>query len=123
MCSSDLQKSITQKIVKGGGDYLISLKGNQGTLHEDVKLNFEQPCEQAIANMQSMETSPEKGHGRIEIRRCRVNTNIDWLRERHPQWTDLKSIVAVESERHLGDKISNETRYFISSSGGVKISV
>ena len=109
------QKTITQKIVKGGEDYLISLKGNQGTLHEDVKLNFEQPCEQAIANMKSTETSPEKGHGRIEIRRCRVNTNIDWLRERHPQWTDLKSIVAVESERHIGDKISSETRYFISS--------
>jgi predicted transposase YbfD/YdcC len=110
------QKTITQKIVKGGGDYLISLKGNQGTLHEDVKLNFEQPSKQAIANMKSIEASPEKGHVRIEIRRCRVNTNIDWLRERHPQWTDLKSIVAVESERHIGDKISRETRYFISSS-------
>lgn len=110
------QKTITQKIVKGGGDYLISLKGNQGTLHEDVKLTFEQPCEQAIANLKSIETPPEKGHGRIEIRRCRVDTHIDWLRERHPQWTDLKSIVAVESERHIGDKVSTETRYFISSS-------
>lgn len=69
---------------KGDGDYLISLKGNQESLHEDVKLNFEQPSQQAIFNMKSIETPPEKEHERIEIRRCRVNTNIDWLRERHP---------------------------------------
>jgi predicted transposase YbfD/YdcC len=110
------QKSITQKIVDKGGDYLISLKGNQGNLHKDVKMNFEKPTAAAFFQMTSTETEAEKGHGRIEVRRCKVSTDIDWLRTRHPEWAELNSIVAVESERHVGEKVSIETRYFISSS-------
>ena len=110
------QKSITQKVVDKGGDYLISLKGNQGNLHKDVKMNFEKPTATAFFQMASTETEAEKGHGRIEIRRCKVSTDIDWIRARHPEWVELNSIVAVESERHIGDKVSIETRYFISSS-------
>ncbi len=40
---------------------------------------------------------------------------IDWLIERHPQWPSLTSIVAVERERHIDDKVSVQRRYFISS--------
>lgn len=58
----------------------------------------------------------DKGHGRIEIRRCRLSTDLEWLQPRHPEWNNLNSIVAVESERHLGETVSPETRYFISSS-------
>jgi predicted transposase YbfD/YdcC len=104
------------KIVDKGGDYLISLKGNQGNLHKDVKMNFEKPTATAFFQMTSTETEAEKGHGRIEVRRCKVSTDIDWLRTRHPEWAELNSIVAVESERHIGEKVSIETRYFISSS-------
>lgn len=110
------QKAITQKIVDKGGDYLISLKGNQGNLHTDVKMNFEKPTASAFFQMASTETEAEKGHGRIEVRRCKVSTDIDWIRARHPEWAELNSIVAVESERHIGEKVSIETRYFISSS-------
>ena len=57
----------------------------------------------------------DKGHGRIEVRRCRVNTDIDWLKERHPEWRNLSSIVAITSERHIGETLIQETRCFISS--------
>lgn len=58
----------------------------------------------------------DKGHGRIEVRQCRLSTDIDWLRERHPEWKMLSSIVAIDSERFIGDTSTQETRYFISSS-------
>lgn len=108
------QKDITKKIIKGGGDYFISLKGNQGTLHEDVKLHFEQPSQAAQATMLTAETI-DKGHGRIEIRRCRMSCDIEWLQQRHKEWTSLNCVVAIESERHIKDKIETETRYFIGS--------
>jgi predicted transposase YbfD/YdcC len=108
------QKAITQKIIDKDGDYFIALKGNQESLHEDVKLHFEQPSAMAQANMQFAE-SIDKGHGRIEVRRCRLSTDIGWLKERHPGWAKLNGIVAIESERHIGDVVTKETRYFIGS--------
>ena len=45
----------------------------------------------------------------------RVWSLIDWLIERHPQWPSLTSIVAVERECHIDDKVSVQRRYFISS--------
>jgi predicted transposase YbfD/YdcC len=108
------QKDITEKIAQKGGDYFIALKGNQGTLHDDVKLHFEQPTATAQQAMQTAETL-DKGHGRIEIRRCRLSTDIAWLTARHPGWKNLNCIVAIESERHLGNEVNKETRYFIGS--------
>jgi predicted transposase YbfD/YdcC len=40
---------------------------------------------------------------------------IGWLQDLHPQWVELKSIVAVTAKREGQDKTTEETRYFISS--------
>ena len=56
----------------------------------------------------------DKGYGRIEIRRCWISTDIEWLEQRD-QWPDLALIAMVESERDHGGKVSRERRYFISS--------
>lgn len=109
------QKAIAEKIVDKGGDYLLALKGNQSRLHDDVRLHFEEPGPQASIQMEQAETL-DKGHGRIEVRHCHVSTDIDWLKERHPEWKNLNSIVAITSERHIGETVTQETRYFISSS-------
>jgi len=53
--------------------------------------------------------SVDKGHGRIEVRQCRVSTDIDWLRELHPEWKNLGSIVAIDSERLIGDTPLRQT--------------
>ena len=105
------QTKITEKIVEKKGDYLLSLKGNQGTLHEDVQLYFE-----------SKQTCPAVGHetydgehGRFEKRTVFASSDIDWLKDLHPKWAGLKSIVAVTAERETAKKTSRETRYFISS--------
>ena len=64
------------------------MKGNQETLFEDVKLYFEQPTENAKKAMQTAETL-NKGHGRIEIRRCRLSFDMEWLKQRHSEWKNL----------------------------------
>lgn len=109
------QKTIAEKIICPGGDYLLALKGNQSSLPEDVELHFTQPTASSLAKMSTAETLAQ-GHGRIEIRRCWLSTDIEWLQHRHPQWSNLNRIVAIESERQVGETISPETRYFISSS-------
>jgi predicted transposase YbfD/YdcC len=75
------QKAIAGKIIDKGGDYLLALKGNQSNLHDDVRLHFEQTAPASLARMTRAE-SVDKGHGRIEVRLCRVSTDIDWLRVR-----------------------------------------
>ena len=109
------QKAIAEKIIDKGGDYLLALKGNQSSLHEDVRLHFEQPAPTSLIRMTRAETV-DKGHGRIEIRQCRLSTDIDWLRARHPEWKNMSGIVAIDSERLIGDTAAQEIRYFISSS-------
>lgn len=93
----------------------MALKGNQSGLHDDVRLHFEQPAPASLARMTSAETI-DKDHGRIEVRQCRLSTDIDWLRQRHPEWKNLSSIVAIDSQRFIGDATTQETRYFVSSS-------
>lgn len=110
------QTEIVKQIVEQGGDYLISLKGNQGNLHREVKdyldwaerIGFEQ------IEFDYYETL-EKGHGRIECRRCWVSEEIEWL-EQKADWKGLRSVVMVEAEREvIGGEKSIERRYFISS--------
>ena len=54
------------------------------------------------------------GYGRIETRSIRATADIAWLQERH-DWNSLQSIIAVTAKREIGDKVTKETRYFISS--------
>jgi predicted transposase YbfD/YdcC len=74
------QREIAAQIVEGGGHYLLGLQGNQGTLHQDVCLFFENPPEDT--NFATHE-DVDKGHGRLEIRRCEVTEESDWLQQRH----------------------------------------
>lgn len=111
------QKEIAEKIVEKKGDYVFCLKGNHGSLHEEVKYFFD---EANAADFEDVEhsyfESVEKDHGRIEIRRAWVveDDAIRWL-EKEDQWPGLRSIAAIESQRKTGGKTTVETRYFISS--------
>lgn len=105
------QKKIAEQIKQQNGDYVFSLKGNQGTLHDDVKTYFTSSLSPAIASV-----SYDGEHGRIETRTIRATSDIAWLQERH-NWNGLQSIIAITSKREIGDKMTEETRYFISSLG------
>jgi predicted transposase YbfD/YdcC len=105
------QTKVAAQIIAQGADYMLSLKGNQGNLHKDVKLFFESENTCPAVGYESY----DGGHGRIETRTVRATAAIDWLQEQHPHWVGLKSIVAVTAKREIKDKTTEETRYFISS--------
>jgi len=112
------QKEIASKIKDKEADYVLALKGNQGTLSEDVELFFTEQKERKFADTtSSRHQTLEKSHGRIETRTYTSIDDIDWLEQRH-DWAGLRSIVMVESVREvIGGKTESETRFYISSLG------
>lgn len=106
------QKAIAAKICDKNADYLLALKGNQGTLHEDVKLWFKD--DEALACCAFCETF-DNDKGRFETRKYWICDDIDWLVQRHPGWQGLKSIAMVCATRELNGKTSVQRRYYISS--------
>ena len=105
------QYEIANKIIQKEGDYIFSLKGNQGSLSDDVKLYFE---DKNLA-ISSKHIDYDKGHGRVETRDCQVVNDVEWLRDMHKNWQSIKSIIRIDSRREFKDKITEETRYYISS--------
>lgn len=106
------QYNIADEIIAREGQYVLALKGNQGALNDDVKLYFTGERLKKLKPYQDW----DKGHGRIESRTCWVETDTAWLRERHPQWHSIHSIIRVDSTREIKSKTTTETRYYISSS-------
>ena len=78
------QRDIARRIVEQGGDYVLALKGNQGTLHSDVRLFLDDPETRPT----DAHTTVDGDHGRIETRTCTVSTDIGWLQEVH-DWPGL----------------------------------
>jgi predicted transposase YbfD/YdcC len=109
------QRAIAQKIVDKKADYILALKGNQGTLREDVDLFVaEQKARDFKDTTVSRSETIDGDHGRIETRAITVIHDADWLQERHA-WPGLKSVVMVESTRELSGKTERETRFYITS--------
>ena len=110
------QREIVEEIIERGADYVISLKGNQGNLHTEIKdyLDWAERIGFKEISYDYCETL-EKDHGRIEERRCWVTEEIGWL-EQKEEWKNLKSVVLVEAIREvIGKEKTVERRYFISS--------
>ncbi len=107
------QKAIAKKIRERGADYILAPKGNQGDFYDEVQTFFVGASEKEVKAHESC----DKGHGRIEISKCKVSKDIDWL-EQKEKWKDLTCIIEVESTRISKGKTKNEKRYFISSLDG-----
>ena len=94
---------------------MIGLKGNQGSLREDVELFFDDHPErdsggQFVKSAQAIEAD----HGRIETRRCTVCSDTQWVVSRH-DWPGLKAVVMTEYTREIRGKIETVRRFYISS--------
>jgi predicted transposase YbfD/YdcC len=111
------QKDIAQKIVNGGGHYVLALKGNHSALQEEVQTFLDDRITRGETRQGDYYETVEKSHGRIETRKCWTCGQVDWLTQRHA-WAGLASIVAVEGTRTVHDKTSTERRYFLSSHSG-----
>ena len=104
------QRSIADQIVKQGGDYALALKGNQGSLHDDVRLHLDDPeCEATTSK-----PDVDAGHGRIETRTATVSTDIGFLQENH-RWPGLKAVGKVTRIRETALKTTTETAYYLLS--------
>lgn len=109
------QRDIAETILAKKADYVLALKGNQGSLHEDLKLFVAEQKDRGFQETRiSRDETVDGDHGRIETRTTTVLHDVDWLQKRH-DWPGLKSVVIVESKREIGDKIEVETRLYLTS--------
>lgn len=107
------QKSIAREIIEADAEYVLALKGNHETVHEEVRACLDDAILNAPRQLSYTQTF-EKDHGRIETRRCWQSDRLDWFADRG-QWEGLRSIGVVESIRDINGKIQTERRYFLSS--------
>lgn len=116
------QKEIAKAILDKEADYVLTLKGNQGNLHKEVTAFFDSKSLKFTTDkgQNNFLETIEKGHGRIETRQfVQVEIN-DTLRDWCPslkEWKGINSVVRLNSIREVGEKISQEHRYYISSLG------
>jgi len=100
------QRVIAQQIIDQGGDYVLALRGNQGTLHKDVSLFLNDPACTGTPTAQTVDAD----HGRIETRTATVSTDIDWLQKDH-KWPGLAAIGMVRRMRETPIKTASATTY------------
>ena len=109
------QRTIAQKVIDKKADYVLALKGNQGTLRNDVELFATEQKARGFTDTEvSQHTTVDGDHGRIETRTTTVIHDVKWLQERH-DWPGLNGVVIVESSREISGKTEQETRYYITS--------
>jgi predicted transposase YbfD/YdcC len=110
------QTKIAAKILDKGADYVLGLKGNQGNLRDDVELLFTEQAARGFADVAVSKASSVDGdHGRIETREVFAVADIAWLKERHPDWKGLRSLVMVLARRESAKGEESERRFYISS--------
>jgi predicted transposase YbfD/YdcC len=109
------QKDIARQIVEQDGNYILHLKGNQGTLHDEtVQLFDECLTDDCLGIAYETASTTDKGHGRIEQRRLWVTNEVNWFAERG-KWKNLRSLIRVQCTRTVGDITTSEYHYYISS--------
>jgi predicted transposase YbfD/YdcC len=108
------QKAVAQALVDKGADYVFSLKGNQGTLHEAVKHLFDVTRWQNYAEFDDWgHVTEDAGHGRVERRRCVALACP--AGKPFDLWSGMQSVAMVESTRTTAEEMTLERRYFVSS--------
>lgn len=105
------QREIARKIRDKKADYVLALKGNQGSLHEDVKLYFD---DRELLSRCAYTKTVEKARSSIEKREYWQSNDISWLAQRK-EWAGLKTIAMTRNTINQEGKETTEARYFISS--------
>jgi predicted transposase YbfD/YdcC len=107
------QKAIAAQIINGEADFVLALKGNQGTLHQAIIEHIDEKLDGDLAGAREHVTT-EKGHGREEIRTY-LQLPAPKSLPGFAQWKGLKSIGVVTSCCLRDGKETIEVRYYISS--------
>jgi predicted transposase YbfD/YdcC len=115
------QTDIATTIVAQDADYVLALKGNQGTLHREVQELFTHARATQFQDVaHDFHETITKDHGRLEVRRHWTISEPEYVHylNSKERWTGLASIGMVEAERHIGTTVTQETRYYIASLDG-----
>ena len=109
------QETIAKTIVSQGADYVLAVKKNQKTLHEEISDYFLTALDHNFKNVaHEYYEDHYKGHGRIDSRRYWLPNDLSGISKRE-RWANLTTIGMAESERNINGKITIERRYFITS--------
>jgi predicted transposase YbfD/YdcC len=120
------QKKIAQEIIEADADYVLALKGNHETVHEEVKSLLDEAVAElkrprpvgaklsAVAARLAVLETVEKDHGRLETRRYYQSAELDWFADRS-KWEGLRSVGMVEAIREIDGQRSVERRYYLAS--------
>ena len=109
------QTKIASEIIEAKADYVLALKGNQGTLHAEVKTFLEDAQAEGFPDIaHGFLKTEEKAHGRVEACCYWICGEVEWL-SHHGRWAGLRSIGMVESTRTVGGKTSVARRFYITS--------
>jgi predicted transposase YbfD/YdcC len=111
------QKQIAEQIVKGGGDYVMALKGNHSTLHDSVQRHMNELILEKFEGVDHVyHETTDGGHGRIDTRRVWATDQIQWL-EGRKEWKGLSTVITVESIRRVigKEQPTVERRHYLSS--------
>jgi predicted transposase YbfD/YdcC len=109
------QKAIAKQIVEQGGDYVLTVKENQGHLLEDLQATVAKAVDGCLpADVIQDYTTVDSGHGRQEERSYIVIHDVDGIRDRR-HWKKLTTVGMCRHERTVGGQTTTEVRYFIGS--------
>jgi predicted transposase YbfD/YdcC len=111
------QRSIAQRIVDEGANYVLAVKENQPALLARVRKNMD-ACEQCpglCADLMTEHCEIDKDHGRIETRRCIASDALTRWGFEPDLWPGLRSVAMVEATREIGGTVSVERRYYVTS--------
>lgn len=108
------QTEIAQQIIAQGGDYVLSVKGNQDTLLADIQITFDDPNLPAIADYKR---DYDHSHGRAVVRDCWVTDQPAVIAHinAYKAWPGLQSVVKIVSRSGENGDLSLDTRFFITS--------
>lgn len=111
------QKEIAKQIGAAGADYVLTVKDNQETLHDDIRQAFYEGFESDFAKVKyQYHRTRDADHGREEIRHYYVMSLPEGFAEKHKAWAGLRSLTMVVRERQVGKaEATEEVMYYISS--------
>ena len=109
------QKNVAKEIHEADAEYVLALKGNQGTLHQEVKEFLDDAAAHGFRDVAHQFTETvEKDHGRVETRRYWITEQVGWVADKD-QWDALRSVGMVEAVREVAGRVHTERRYYLSS--------
>jgi predicted transposase YbfD/YdcC len=104
------QTAIAKNIRENEADYILQVKANQKMLLENIEDSF------LVKKVVATAVNFDCGHGRTEVRKCSVITDLEFL-DQASKWKDLQTIIKIESAVHFKKtkKETQSTRFYISS--------